>query len=566
MTQQAVAPQHPLGTVLASARRLTAADVGMAGGGKRRKNSQLNTTAWQAEARNMFRLVGEFAYVVTTLAGRVGQAKLYIGEIDPEDPSSLPQPVENNDEVQSIIDTFGGTYAGRSQLLVRLAINLLVPGDGWLCGIPDWLAHPDDATEVPEPGTSVPLSSLEWRMLSTDEVKISQGELKLRLDNYSDPVTVMPDQVYLVRVWNPDPFEWWQATSTARANLPVLKELVGLTMHVSAQVDSRLAGAGVFLVPQSAQRALQIAAGVEEGSATDEFTEALIEAMITPISDRSSAAAVVPLVVTVPDDVIDKFRHISFATELDGEARELRQEAIQRLALGLDAPPEVLLGTADSNHWGSWFADSDTVSSHIEPLLALICDALTTQYLWPVMREQGEKDPERYVFWYDVSHLITQPNRTQDAMALFDKGVISDVALRRELGFDDADAPEEDDPAKAAILEMVQSNPGMLRSPALPQMIEALQLIVSGQMDKLAKKMEAEAEKAKAEEPPPTSTPGGPPAPEPTTPPPAAAAPVGAPPAAPGAAPVGPGQGGIPRRLPQEVGPPRQPVLTSPVG
>lgn len=552
MTQPVV--PKPLGSVLASARRLTSADINHQSG-KRKKNSHLNTSAWQAEARDMFRLVGEFAYVVTTLAGRVGQAKLYIGRVDPEDPSGIPEPVEDNPDVQEVIDSFGGTYAGRSQLLVRLGVNLLVPGDGWLCGIPDYLADPENIV-APEPGTAIPLSSLDWRMLSTDEVKVGQGELKLRLDNYSEPVIVSPEQVYLVRVWNPDPFEWWEATSTARANLPVLKELVGLTMHVSAQVDSRLAGAGILLVPQTAQRALQLAAGVEEGTGSDEFTDALIEAMITPISDRSSAAAVVPLVVTVPDDSVESFKHMTFATPLDGEAREMREEAIRRLALGLDAPPEVLLGTADTNHWGSWFADSDTISSHIEPLLALICDALTTQYLWPVMNEQGEEDPEQFVFWYDVSHLITRPNRGQDAMALYDKGVISDVALRRELGFDEGDAPPVENPVKTAVLEMVQSNPGMLRSPALPQMVEALQLIVDGQLDKLAKKMEAEAEKEKVEEEAEPSqtlpTQEGPPAAEPTAP---------GPPAV-----VGPGQGTGPRRLPQEVALPRQPVLTTPVG
>ena len=69
-------------------------------------------------------------------------------------------------------------------------------------------------------------------------------------------------------------------------------------MHISAQVDSRLAGAGILLVPTSATRGFKEAAGLPENSEQDPFTEALMDAMITPITDRSSAAAVVPLLVT----------------------------------------------------------------------------------------------------------------------------------------------------------------------------------------------------------------------------------------------------------------------------
>src|SRR5699024_3375465 len=163
-------------------------------------------------------------------------------------------------------------------------------------------------------------------------------------------------------------------------------------------------GAGMLLVPQSAQRALKSAAGYDETDETDLLTESLMEAMMTPISDRSSASAVVPLVVTVPDEAVDKFQHISFASPLDDEARELRDEAIRRLALGQDAPPELLLGTGGMNHWGAWLVREDVVTTHLEPTLALISDALTTQYLWPVIdqtMDMDEVERESYVIWYD---------------------------------------------------------------------------------------------------------------------------------------------------------------------
>src|SRR5690606_36056378 len=124
-----------------------------------------------------------------------------------------------------------------------------------------------------------------------------------------------------------------------RSSLPVLRELVSLTMMVGAQTDSRLAGAGVFIVPDEARRAMLRAMGKSEDSDENPLADALIEAMSTAISDRSSAASFTPLVLTVPGDQADAFRHISFSTPLDKETQKLRDEAIRRLALGQDAPP-----------------------------------------------------------------------------------------------------------------------------------------------------------------------------------------------------------------------------------
>src|SRR3546814_15969461 len=90
-------------------------------------------------------------------------------------------------------------------------------------------------------------------------------------------------------------------------------------------------------------------AGEGEDAEDVDFDTAFMDAMITPIRDRSSAAAVVPLTVPIPDDgtgraAADYVHFQTFSTPSDEERRELREEAIRRLALGQDAPPEVLLG------------------------------------------------------------------------------------------------------------------------------------------------------------------------------------------------------------------------------
>jgi hypothetical protein len=409
-----------------------------------------------------------------------------------------------------VLDQVGDTPSGRAQMILRMGINLFVAGDCWLVGIPKYLVplggsadgdntdptvtrrvarHPTGASAGSAPDELLlPDADLEWHALSVSELSTSgTGELTIRLGEAStDQIKCSPDDVWLIRVWRPHPRRWWEADSPTRSSLPVLRELVGLTMHISAQVDSRLAGAGLLIVPQSAQRALRQAAGLpdtpEGGAEPDPFTEALIEAMLTPIGDRANASALVPLVVTVPDDVTDKFQYLTFAKPLDTEARSLRDEAIRRLALGQDAPPELLLGTGGMNHWGAWLVQEDVISTHVEPPLALVCDALTTQYLWPALTAMAVENPEQYVVWYDVSDMIVRPNRAADAGSLYDKGALSDTALRAANGFDETDAPitDEMDEATALAFELVRKSPALITDPGLASLVEQIRKVLAG--------------------------------------------------------------------------------------
>jgi hypothetical protein len=478
---------RPLASLVASARRLTSQTISRAGA---------TAKGWQEDAWEMFDLVGEQRFLATTLANRMSQARLYVGAYDGSQ-TDAPVPVEGKPEVTGVLDAFGDNAAARTQLLQRLGVNLFIAGDGWLVGIPERLLPVSDGGDPEQPPSTstitldpmdgtLAIDDLQWRMLSVSEVTSKAGgEVTLRLgENEVDKVDAQIDDIFLIRVWRPHPRRWWEADSPTRSSLPVLRELVGLTMHISAQVDSRLAGAGLLIIPQSALRALKIAAGLPEDSVDDPFTEALLEAMLKPIQDRANASALVPLVITVPDEACSLFNFMSFAKPLDSEARSLRDEAIRRLALGQDAPPELLLGTGGMNHWGAWLVQEDVVTTHLEPPLALICDALTTQYLWPVLVQQGmdQEAAQQYVIWYDVSDLVVRPNRSQDAVALFDRGIISDDATRDATGFDDSDAPpaKEDLPAAVSMaLDLVRSSPGLLQNPGLPSVVAQIEQVLT---------------------------------------------------------------------------------------
>jgi hypothetical protein len=460
----------------ASAQRLTSRSIGRAN----------VATGWQDDAWTLFDEVGELHFLATTLAGRGGSARIYVGEIG-DDPTEAPTPVDDPN-ISGVLDAIGDSSNARTQMVVRLLVNLFIAGGGWLVGVPRWKLPASLLPEEPDPMAPQD-ETLEWRMLSVHEVVgSSNGNVTLWFGpTEADKVIIKdPKDAFLIKVWRPHPQKWWDADSPTRAVLPILRELVALTKFVSSQTDSRLIGAGAIIFPESASRALRVAAGLGEDDPTDPLIEAFIETAAEAIRNQDSAAAKVPIALNLPDESCALVRHLSFATPLDKEAMPLREEAIRRLALGLDAPPEVLLGSGNINHWGGWLVDEQVVTTHLAPPLALICDALTTQYLWPVLVQQGktEEEARRFVIWFDVSDLIIRPSHSQDAFALHAVGAISDEALRNATGFDDTDKPEEDDldlPLEVTMaIELVKGQPALAANPGLPGLVAQFRAVLHG--------------------------------------------------------------------------------------
>ena len=446
------------------------------------RGSSPGPRSWQAEAWAAYDEVGEERFLASTLAGRLSQARLYVQH----KPATGPHSSLRDDETDAT-DTAAGPAAGLAeavlaalgasqqdlgQMLQRLATNLFVAGEGWLVGVPRHVideVSPSSAPAVTAPSPDPALTDLVWRVLAVTEVSsVGSDGRTVRLNLGTDGsalVEVSADEVYMVRVWRPHPARYWEADSPTRACLPILRELIGLTRHISAQIDSRLAGAGILVVPSSASAALASDAADQNAyGAPDPFVAALMDSMLRPIENRDDASAVVPLVVTVPDEAADKMSHLTFSSALDAGARDLRDEAIRRLALAQDAPPELLLGSGAMNHWGAWLTREDTVTTHIEPVLALICDALTSQYLRPVLLSAGlgEDEVRTLSVGYDVSALVARPNRSEEALNLHRAGAVSDEALREASGFDDSDAKPLDERALMQALAMVSKRPDLM--------------------------------------------------------------------------------------------------------
>lgn len=383
---------------------------------------------WQAEAWRHYDICGELRYAASYVGNILSRATLHVARISTE---GLRQ-VTDGPGYDALRALFSGPD-GQEQMLHAFGVHLTIAGEAYLIG-------------RKEGGEDL------WEVVGTQEVSRAPGTNGRADDwwlDFGDGIKrALAEDDVIIRVWRPHPRRRIEADSPVRALLPILTEIEYLTRHIFAQVQSRLAGAGILSLPQG--MTFPAVPGTV-GTQADQFMAVLGEAMIKPIQDPGSPAALVPIVITVPDELVGKMEHLTFWSDLDQHAVELRTEAIRRLGLGMDVPPEVLLGSQDNNHWSAWMVEESTIKAHMEPLLGLISNALTVGYLRPAI--DGDLET---VIAHETSQMRLRPNRSREAIELYDRGELDGEALRRETGFTEDDRPDESE-FRAWLLRKVAS-------------------------------------------------------------------------------------------------------------
>ncbi|MDO4610978.1 hypothetical protein [Corynebacterium sp.] len=399
----------------------------------------VTSSRWQADAWAYYDEIGELRYVCSWLSNSLSRVALVASDIDPD--TGQPTGTTDDPTVAAMVADIAGGPAGQAALLGRLGTFLTIPGEGWIAVI----------TRTPTDGGP---EVEEWHVLSAREITRRGTTIVLHLEDGTDH-DFNPDRDLLTRVHRPHPQNARAADSPVRAALPILREISRTSAAIDGAAKSRLAGNGLLLLPQEISMPVADAPDADApGLPTTgepvtrqvgarDVMEQLQTVMTTAISDSTSAAAMVPIVLQAPADTLDKIRHLRLESDVTDTALKTREAAIHRLALSLDVPREVLTGIGDTNHWNAWQIDEAGIKTHIAPLMTIICDALTAAVLRPLLRATGHPAAETAVVWFDVSDLALRPNRGEDATAAFDRGVIGAETLRRELGFVEQDAPAE---------------------------------------------------------------------------------------------------------------------------
>jgi hypothetical protein len=181
----------------------------------------------------------------------------------------------------------------------------------------------------------------------------------------------------------------------------------------------------------------------------------LEQAMMTPIADEGAATAVMPLIVYGEKDAIGNSKFMDLARPIDPVMAQQRQEVIGRLATGIDLPRAVLEGVADMNHWSAWMVDDDAFRHHVEPHVRRCVDMFTVGYFRSALLTDETLTPaalggmnleelvSRTCIWYDPTELVVHPDKSANAIQLYNLREISGKALREALGFTEEDAPSD---------------------------------------------------------------------------------------------------------------------------
>jgi len=381
---------------------------------------------WQSTAWDFFDLVPEYHQACAITGSLLSRAKLVVMERGQD---GTWAPTTNAVALDAGRRLYGGEE-GQVEMLRNLGIHFSVAGGGYLIG-------PNDDADFMKPD--------KWQIAASSELSKTGNTLRLNGKELKNS--------WAVELYKPHPRDNRKYDSPTRAILPVLNELVQLMKRSAAQIDSRLTGNGLMLFPSEVEFPsvpVKRNHGDPEPSTSTQagdmggLLDMLVEVGGEAMQDQSSPSAQLPIFGTVPGDYLGKTEHHKFWSDLDAAMPALRLEQIRRIALGMDMPPEVLLGNAGSNHWNAWLSDENSVKIHGEPLLRIITSSITNGYL-RVALDGLVDDVSRFAIIADTSQMRMRPNRSKEAIEAFKLGELSPVAMRRENGFEESDAPSEED-------------------------------------------------------------------------------------------------------------------------
>lgn len=397
---------------------------------------------WQHAGWRFFDTVSAFHQGCTISGSLLSRAKLI--------PLFDGKPTDDPAANEAVDQLFGGPE-GHVDLLRQWGLHSSVAGEGWVFAPTFPNAAPQD-----------------WIFAAATQVS---GQGKMWKVEGEDAGGMLP-----MRIWRSHPESRKNADAPTRSILPHLAELSQLQKRIAAQIDSRLSGAGVFLMPSETEFPSVPTQMLNYGDPQPKhsiaprgaqgFADLLKYVAGVAVQRPESAEAMIPIIAMAPGEHIDKARLVTFWSELDKVAPKLRAELIEQIAVGLDVPAEVLLGSSGSNHWNMWLSDENSVKIHGEPTLRILTTGLTQVWMWPGLEGVKGLDYRRYTLGVDTSQMRLRPNRSKEALELYDRFVLNEVALLRENGFTEGDLMSAEDTAKALMQKTATGS-------TTPQIVEA---------------------------------------------------------------------------------------------
>lgn len=398
--------------------------------------------SWQDELWDLVTAVPEAENGMLWLAEGASRATIYPARITEEGVAG-----DRTTDLAVLRATQGVLSPQRSPEFLRAAARFrFVPGEAYLFGYDDPLAIR-------------PSERRQWNLLDPNNVRDAGSSFTVKYarngrETQTEVSEVLSEEgvrslsLPLVRIWNPDDRKPWEARSPIIALADVLRALVKLTRLVPALSDQRIAGPRILAIsdrveppPSSPQPRVKFS--------DDPLVNRLAQAVDQAKRDPSSLDNL--LAIILKGDLSEKtFEKLEWDTQFPQLTVEIMDILIKRVALGLPLPPAITLGDGETSHWGQWFNEESAVKLSIEPTVAWLCNALTRYWL-PYVLPPGY-NPDEWVVGYDVRSVMLRPDRSAIAIQLYDRGILSAQATRRETGMSENDKPSPEEVAERQAL------------------------------------------------------------------------------------------------------------------
>lgn len=378
--------------------------------------------SWQSKAFMFTKLIPEMNYASRFYAKMLSRLRIYPAyrtANDETEPITEGPPVDLLDRIQDP----GG---GRSQLLSSYGRLMFIVGEGYLFG-----RDLDKPTE-------------RWAFVNVNELSFDGKSILWKPTSSAEPTRFSPAQAQAYRLWTPDPEFSGEAESPMRAVIEIAEELDILTKAVRSTAVSRMVN-GILKVPAELSFGAD-EVGADEDPETNPFLAEIIDHIIGVVENAGSPEAAAPFLAEGQTEYLQFLEWIkTHDPATDYLERELRREAIDRSAMGMDLPPEVIKGMAEANHWGARQIKHDTWLSHGSVVAEQFCDDVADAYLRPALRENSFERWREVVIAYDDSNVVIPPDRTDDADKAFDRGTVGPKGHRSMKGIPESMAASEEE-------------------------------------------------------------------------------------------------------------------------
>lgn len=345
--------------------------------------------AWQASAWDAFRTVGEIRFPFAALSR---SAVLVDWTVTVDSKVLTPREYER-------VSAKVHRGIGEDEATRRLILNLLVAGDGTYID----LGHSMQVLSVIDSNA---------RTLIDQAQKAGRGWWRLYL---------------------PDPAEPDYGDSSVRAVLGPISDLKWLERLSRLNSRSRASTAGIMVA--------------EAAGAMGDFYDKLMEATKRGMRDEADDAALSPILLELPAGV-ERPEVLTLAPALDEKIGERFTAAQRRIAVGIDAPAELITGMGDVNHWGVWAIQEDTWRSHLASPVSIVGD------LYATVHEALENLPAGSVVWEpDPTRLFAHKSSVRDALDAYAGHAVGAKYVREVLGVGEDAKPDEEDIELWAALE-----------------------------------------------------------------------------------------------------------------